>query len=573
MRILFLTHSFNSMSQRLYVELTERGHDISIEFDINDVVTVEAVRLFQPQLIVAPYLRRAIPEKIWRHHLCLVVHPGIAGDRGPSALDRAILNGEPEWGVTVLQANGEMDAGPVWASANFRMREARKSSLYRNEVTEAAVTAVLRAIECFEQGNFTPSSPDAGRIGVRGPWRPLMNQSDRHIDWSVDDTLTVLRKINSADGSPGVADKLGGGLYHLYDACEEDSLYGEAGEIIARRQGAICRATRDGAVWIGHLKKITPDEKTFKLPAAVVLNEIFAHVPEVSLLLNVPRARKTYKEIWYEEKGRVGYLHFDFYNGAMGTEQCQRLLEAYKQVRQRPTRVIVLMGGQDFWSNGIHLNRIEAADSPAEESWRNISAMNDLVEAIITTDTHLTIAALRGNAGAGGAFLALAADRIFARAGVVLNPHYKNMGNLYGSEYWTYLLPRRAGERGREIMENRLPLGARAARRLGLIDDCFGKDADDFAAQIESIAAALARDASYETHLREKRQQRARDEAGKSLAHYRAEELERMKLNFYGFDPSYHVARYNFVFRVPNSWTPLHLARHRRVSRKIAATA
>jgi putative two-component system hydrogenase maturation factor HypX/HoxX len=198
--------------------------------------------------------------------------------------------------------------------------------------------------------------------------------------------------------------------------------------------------------------------------------------------------------------------------------------------------------------------------------------MDDLVQAIITTDTQLTIAALRGNAGAGGAFLALAADRIYARAGVVLNPHYKNMGNLYGSEYWTYLLPRRVGEHGREVMENRLPLGADAAKRLGLIDDCFGNDADDFAARVETIATTLAQDTSLETHLIEKRQRRARDEASKPLAQCRAEEMERMKLNFYGFDPSYHVARYNFVFRVPNSWTPLHLAQHRRVRRKIAAT-
>jgi putative two-component system hydrogenase maturation factor HypX/HoxX len=567
MRILFLTHSFNSLTQRLYVELTGRGHEISIEFDINDAVTIEAVRLFQPDLIVAPYLRRAIPEQIWRHHLCLVVHPGIVGDRGPSALDWAILCGEAEWGVTVLQANGEMDAGPVWAATSFRMRAARKSSLYRNEVTEAAVTAVLQAIDRFGSGSFTPSLPGAG---ARGQWRPLMEQSDRQIDWSLDDTRTVLRKINSADGAPGVADKLGGELYHLYDACEEDSLRGKAGEIIARRHGAICRATRDGAVWIGHLKKILPQEKTFKLPATVVLNGALASLPEIPLTLDVQHDRKTYREIWYEEKGGAGYLHFDFYNGAMSTEQCQRLLEAYKQARQRSTRVLVLMGGQDFWSNGIHLNRIEAADSPADESWRNINAMDDLVQAIITTDNQLTIAALRGNAGAGGAFLALAADRIYARAGVVLNPHYKNMGNLYGSEYWTYLLPRRVGGRGREIMENRLPLGATAARRLGLIDDCFGNDMDDFVAQVEIIATRLAQDPLLETHLIEKRQRRAKDEADKPLAQCRAQELERMKLNFYGFDPSYHVARYNFVFRVPHSWTPLHLARHRRVTLRAA---
>jgi putative two-component system hydrogenase maturation factor HypX/HoxX len=37
-----------------------------------------------------------------------------------------------------------------------------------------------------------------------------------------------------------------------------------------------------------------------------------------------------------------------------------------------------------------------------------------------------------------------------------------------------------------------------------------------------------------------------------------------MRLNFYGFDPSYHVARYNFVYKVPKSRTPLTIARHRR---------
>ena len=39
-----------------------------------------------------------------------------------------------------------------------------------------------------------------------------------------------------------------------------------------------------------------------------------------------------------------------------------------------------------------------------------------------------------------------------------------------------------------------------------------------------------------------------------------------MKLNFFGFDPSYHVARYHFVHKVPRSRTPLYLARHRRLA-------
>ena len=34
MRILFITHGFNGLTQRLHCELTVRGHEVSIEFDI-----------------------------------------------------------------------------------------------------------------------------------------------------------------------------------------------------------------------------------------------------------------------------------------------------------------------------------------------------------------------------------------------------------------------------------------------------------------------------------------------------------------------------------------------------------
>lgn len=173
------------------------------------------------------------------------------------------------------------------------------------------------------------------------------------------------------------------------------------------------------------------------------------------------------------------------------------------------------------------------------------------------------MAAMQGNAGAGGVFMALAADHVLARAGVVLSPHYKNMGNLYGSEYWTYLLPRRVGDaRAREIMENRLPIGAGTAKRLGLIDDCFGDDRMTFAPAPWSLPSGLRR-ARTIRDCSTPRTRAARDEAAKPLAAYREEELARMRLNFYGFDPSYHVARYHFVHRVPHAWTPLHLARHR----------
>jgi putative two-component system protein, hydrogenase maturation factor HypX/HoxX len=554
MRVLLLAHSFNSLTQRIFVELEARGHEVSVELDINDAVTGEAVALFEPDVVVAPFLKRAIPEAVWRKNLCLVVHPGVRGDRGPSALDWAILQGYATWGVTVLQATAEMDAGPVWACAQFPMRTATKSSLYRNEVTEAATRSVLAALARYEQGlGPLPDNDSAAAV-----WRPTCRQANRAIDWQRDDTASVLRKIASADGAPGVHDVLLGREVYLHDAHAARGLSGVPGTLIAKSGPAVARATINGSVWIGRLRD-PASSHPIKLAATQVLGDAVAELPEI--------ARDSdggYREIAYEERNGVGYLHFAFLNGAMGTDACERLAAAYAAACKRPTRVIALMGGPDFWSNGMDLNAIEAAASAADESWRNINAIDDLAEAVVRTESHVTVAALAGNAGAGGVFLARAADQVWLRNSVVLSPHYKDMGNLYGSELWTYLLPRHAGpENAKRLMEARLPMGSAEAVACGLADARFGATSQEFLQEVRSRAEVLAAAPDWSARLADKTAARAADEAAKPLRDYRTEELERMRLNFYGFDPSYHVARYNFVHRVPKSRTPITIAGHR----------
>ncbi len=87
MRILLISSAFNSMTQRFYVELADAGYDVALELHVgNDTRLVEAVSIFEPDLIIAPFLTRAIPVEIWGKRICIIVHPGIEGDRGPSSL-------------------------------------------------------------------------------------------------------------------------------------------------------------------------------------------------------------------------------------------------------------------------------------------------------------------------------------------------------------------------------------------------------------------------------------------------------------------------------------------------------
>ncbi|MFJ2776568.1 MULTISPECIES: hydrogenase maturation protein [unclassified Kitasatospora] len=559
MRILLIADAFNSLTQRIHTELRERGHKVGVQLALGDDQMRASVTWTDPELIVCPMLTRAIPEDIWSTRTVLIVHPGPKGDRGPSSLDWAIIGGAERWGVTVLQAVGEMDAGDIWASVNFQVPECGKSELYRCEVADAAVEAVLLAVRRFEGGLFTPEPLDYDRPDIRGRQRPFLTQEIRRIDWAVDDTDTVLRKLRAGDSQPGVLDELYGREYFLHGGHPEDQLRGSRpGAVIAVRDGAICRATVDGAVWIPQLRpRRTPGgPATFTRPAAAVLAEKLYGVREVPVSPVDAARRETWSEIRYHEQDEVGFLEFSFPGGAMSTDQCRRLLAAYQAAVDRPTAALVLGAARDFFSNGIHLNVIEGGSYPALESWENIIAMDDLVEAVLTTTDKLTVSALSGNAAAGGAMLAIAADEVWCRESVVLNPHYRLLG-LHGSEYWTYTLPRRVGaEQAERLTSAALPVGAVRARRLGLVDRTFGGDAAEFRRWVTREASRLAGAPELAGRLLEKKRRRTEDEDVKPLAQYRAEELRRMHRNFFRDGEPYHELRRGFVHKVTPLRTP-----------------
>jgi putative two-component system hydrogenase maturation factor HypX/HoxX len=557
LRVLFLVSAHNGLSQRAWIALTELGHEVEVAVVDSAAGMEAAVSEHDPELIVCPFLKTFIPETIWRHRACLVLHPGPRGDRGPSSLDWAIELGTVKWGVTALLANGEFDAGEVIATRGFPMREGGKSSLYRHEVRHAAIEALQDAVGKIIAGRAGDGDQRTEATPI-GRARPLMSQHVRRIDWHADPTDTVIRKVRAGEGHPGVLDVIGGCAFHLFGVHRERNLHGSPGEIVAKRNRAVCRATVDGAIWITHLRqRDTPTQCYFKLPATLALElagiELSAPVSDVALDARLP-AGDTYREITYEQQAGVGYLRFDFYNGAMSTDQCLRLREAYAHARaQRDTRVIVLLGGDDYFSNGIHLNVIEAAEDPGAESWRNLNAIDDLVRDIVETDSHLVISALGGDAAAGGVPLALAADYVVACEDVVLNPYYAHMGGLYGSEYWTYLLPRRIGA----TITTRLtqapfnPVGAREAVRIGVLDAAFGADPGEFLSHTRRLAARAANDGLHRARLEDKRRRRATHERSKPLQAYRTEELARCLECFFGRDRSYHDARRRFVYKLP----------------------
>ncbi|WP_254896609.1 enoyl-CoA hydratase-related protein [Amycolatopsis sp. Hca4] len=538
MKILLLCSAFNGLSQRAWLALRDRGHRVSVRIVRDSREIAEAAAAADPELILCPFLRQRVPDEVWRRHRTIIIHPGPEGDRGPSALDWAIMDAEPTWGVTALQATGDLDGGPVWGTRVFRMPSdpPRKSTLYNTQVSDAAMSLIGEVVTKAGDPAFAPRRQSAG-AGVE---RPLVRQADRAFSWD-EPTARILRRIRAADGRPGVHTELAGVPVAVFDAHPGEAGPGEPGTIAARGQGAVLVRTGDGALWIGQARRLAPDAPgtTVKLPAVLALGE---SVPEVPVAAVPPSLR----EIRYRRLGRVGWVQFAFHNGAMSTRQCRRLAAAVRHAAAQDTSVLVLAGGEVF-SNGIHLGVIDAHPNPAAEAWRNITAIDDLCREIIDCTGQLVVSALAGDAGAGGVMPALGADEVIARDGVLLNPHYRKMG-LYGSEYWTYVLPRRAGqEQAHRLTTDCEPITAAGAAELGLVDHLTGGDRAEFAAAVLDHATELAAGGRADALVRRKQAAREADEQRRPLETYRVRELAEMSQDIFDDRHGFAGARRAFL--------------------------
>jgi putative two-component system hydrogenase maturation factor HypX/HoxX len=182
-KILLLVSSFNGLTQRAWCAVREAGHDISVELAIDEQTIISGVEAAKPDLVLCPFLKERVPARVWQAWRTVIIHPGPVGDRGPSALDHAIMKRLPTWGVTALQAGEEMDAGPNWTTRTFPMpaEAPRKSVLYNGPVADAALECVLEVAAEQGKGRQWRSTLDRKAERARRAAKPLSYFETREL--------------------------------------------------------------------------------------------------------------------------------------------------------------------------------------------------------------------------------------------------------------------------------------------------------------------------------------------------------------------------------------------------------
>lgn len=145
---------------------------------------------------------------------CINLHPSLLPKyRGPAPINRAILNGEKETGVTVIKMNEYMDAGDIFLLEKVIIKENDTAVSLAENLSQKGANLILKALGIIDQGKETFVKQD----DAKATYAPKLKKKEGKIDWN-EYADAINRKIRGLQPWPGAYTHLNGRLLKIFEA-------------------------------------------------------------------------------------------------------------------------------------------------------------------------------------------------------------------------------------------------------------------------------------------------------------------------------------------------------------------
>lgn len=151
----------------LKVAAAERGIPVLQPDSIKAPEAVEALRQLQADLfVVAAYGQMLSVAVLETPRLGTInIHASLLPKyRGATPIHAAILNGDPETGVTIIQIEPKMDAGPMLGEVRTKIRPDETTGQLEERLAELSIPLVFRVIDEIEAGVARPVQQDPALV-------------------------------------------------------------------------------------------------------------------------------------------------------------------------------------------------------------------------------------------------------------------------------------------------------------------------------------------------------------------------------------------------------------------------
>ena len=219
------------------------AHSIPVEQPLNfkEAASLETLKHYNADLMIVAAYGLLLPPAVLTtpKHGCLNIHASLLPRwRGAAPIQRAIISGDKETGITIMQMNEGLDTGDMLLKLTTPIADTDTSGSLHDRLATLGGRAILSALQQLTAQLLQPEKQDETRTS----YASKLAKTEAWIDWS-QSAQSIDRQIRAFNPWPICQTKLADKIIRIHQAEIVDqttsSADRKAGEIIAYSKNAI----------------------------------------------------------------------------------------------------------------------------------------------------------------------------------------------------------------------------------------------------------------------------------------------------------------------------------------------
>ena len=162
---------------------------------------MEQLRAWAPDLIVVAAFGQILKNDVLEmpHYGCINVHASLLPRwRGAAPINAAILHGDEETGVTIMQMDVGLDTGPMLAKKSIRIKPDDTAGSVSQALSTLGADLLIETLPDYLAGNLTATpQPEDGST-----YAPMLKKTDGLLDFT-QPAIDLERRVRAMNPWPG----------------------------------------------------------------------------------------------------------------------------------------------------------------------------------------------------------------------------------------------------------------------------------------------------------------------------------------------------------------------------------
>lgn len=219
---------------------------------LRDPLAVAELEELQPDLIIVVAYGQILPKAVLdipRYH-CINVHASLLPKyRGAAPINKAIIDGETETGVTTMLMDVGLDTGDMLVKRSLEIGVSETAGQLHDRLAQLGREALEETLQQLCSGNLVAEKQD----DELSCYAPMMKKEDGLIDWQKS-AVEIHNQVRGLDPWPGAYTHLDGEVLKIAETTVAVDFSGEPGTILSADKTGVVVACGEGSLVVDGLQ-------------------------------------------------------------------------------------------------------------------------------------------------------------------------------------------------------------------------------------------------------------------------------------------------------------------------------